>query len=304
MADYKEQNPQTSEGLRPQDKFVLKDNYTFQELKDLVAFLYSPEGCPWDRVQTHQSIKGSLVEEAWEAVDAIEADRPDLLADELGDVLLQVVFHAEMARVAGSFSMQDVLRHICHKLISRHSHIFAQDKASDPQSVLQLWNANKKREKGLKSETEVLEDVPKSLPALTRAYKIQKKAADCGFDWPEVKGARDKVQEELGELEEAGQAYFQAKSQDPDGPALQNLKSQLEEEAGDLLFAVVNTLRKLKVDPEIALNLANKKFIRRFGQMEALAKEQDKSLRDMDLEGMDQLWDAVKSQEKAKAEKE
>lgn len=284
-----------SAAKQPSEKFVLKDHYSYQELEELVAFLYSPDGCPWDQKQTHESIKGSLVEEAWEAVDAIEEGRADRLADELGDVLLQVIFHAEMGRVAGTFSMDDVLRNVCRKLISRHSHIFAQDSATDPQEVRALWESNKIKEKGLQSESEVLRDVPSSLPALSRSYKIQKKAAACGFDWPDTEGTRAKLAEEAQELAEVEQ---QMAAPDLNKAETNRLRQRLEEEAGDLLFAAVNHLRKLSIDPELALNQANKKFIRRFSQMEALATEKGQALRDLSLEAMDQLWEQVKTQEK------
>jgi tetrapyrrole methylase family protein/MazG family protein len=288
-----------SASMKPSEKFVLKDHYSYDELVDLVAFLYSPAGCPWDQKQTHESIKGSLVEEAWEAVDAIEQGRDDRLADELGDVLLQVIFHAEMGRVAGSFSMDDVLRNVCRKLISRHSHIFAQDTASDPKEVRELWESNKIKEKGLKSETDVLRDVPRSLPALSRSYKIQKKAAACGFDWPNAEGARAKLAEEAQELAEVEAQIQAAHSKASLSKAeADRLNERLAEEAGDLLFAAVNYLRKLGIDPELALNQANEKFIRRFSQIEDLATEQDQALRGMSLEEMDQLWEKVKAQEK------
>lgn len=279
--------PQEKYQINPENidksQFVLKENYSFEELLELVAFLYGPEGCPWDREQTHQSIKGSMVEEAWEAVDAIELGDQDKLADELGDVLLQVVFHAEIGRAAGDFSINQVIGNICRKLISRHTHIFASDQAEDAQAVLATWEANKKIEKELETETDVLLDVPRSIPALSRAYKVQKKAANCGFDWPDVSGAEAKIREETQELIQA---------------SVKQDKTALAEEAGDLLFAAVNTLRHLKVDPELALNQATDKFIRRFSQVEDQATQQGRKLREMTLEEMDALWDKAKAIEK------
>lgn len=282
--------PQSSKSrLHPQKSdFVIKDHYSFQELLDLMAFLRGPQGCPWDRAQTHDSIKGSMIEEAWEAVDAIESGKPERLQDELGDVLLQVIFHAQIGQDAEEFNIDGVLAGLCRKLISRHTHIFGHDQAADPDTVLKTWADNKKVEKGLKSETDVLRDVPRHIPALSRSHKLQKKAAACGFDWPEVSGAADKIQEEAYEL------FAVYEDQELSDEARQK---RLAEEGGDLLFAVVNVLRFLKVDPELALNQANDKFIRRFAGMEAKAEAQGQKLQDMSLEEMDALWEAVKAEE-------
>lgn len=275
--------------LHPQKSdFKLQDHYSFQDLLDLMAFLRSPEGCPWDRVQSHDSIKGSMIEEAWEAVDAIESGKPDRLQDELGDVLLQVVFHAQIAQDQEEFNIDQVIAGLCRKLIRRHSHIFGQDHAEDPDTVLKTWAENKKVEKGLKTETDVLRDVPRHIPALSRAYKLQKKAAACGFDWPEISGAAAKIQEESEEL--------MAVYEDPD-TCPETAKQRLAEEGGDLLFAVVNVLRFMKIDPEIALNQANDKFIRRFAGMEDKAGAQGHMLADLSLEEMDELWKQVKAEE-------
>lgn len=285
-------------------QYVIKDQYSFEELVNLVRFLQSPEGCPWDKVQTHESIQGSLVEEAWEAVDAIQDGRPERLSDELGDVLLQVIFHSEIARKAGTFDIEDVKCALGHKLISRHTHIFAEDKANNPDSVIKTWENNKKEEKGLRTETDVLRDVPKSLPALTRSYKLQKKAANCGFDWPDTDGCIEKIREEAEELLEAKEAWdSQAGDKAHSAPceedaATKQAREHLVEEAGDLLFAVVNLLRKMKIDPEVALNQCSEKFLRRFARMEDLAKENGNELRDLDLEAMDKFWDKAKEEER------
>lgn len=270
--------------------FCIKEQYSFDELREIMCFLRSPEGCPWDREQTHESIKGSLVEEAWETVDAIESGKPERIMDELGDVLLQVVFHAQMASEAGHFTLDDIIANLCRKLISRHSHLFGNDKASTPEEVLLTWEANKQKEKGLKTETETLNEVPGSLPALSRAYKVQKKAANCGFDWPDVTGALNKVGEEYEEVKDA--------ILDEDlSPRADLSRRKVEEEAGDLLFAIVNTLRHLKLDPEIALRRATEKFIRRFAAVEAKAETNGKQLKNMSLEEMDSIWDQVKETE-------
>lgn len=258
--------------------FIKKD-YTFDDLIDIMKMLRGDNGCPWDKEQTHQSIKYCLLEEACEAMDALDNKQPDDFADELGDLLLQIVFHAEMAREANTFSMQDVLNHICNKLISRHSHIFGNDQTASADEVLKLWEKNKKKEKGLSSQTEAMRDVCSYLPALMRAQKVQKKAASVGFDWDSVDGAMEKLAEELSELRAA---------------SVEQDTAHIEEELGDLLFSCVNVSRFLKVNAEEALEKATDKFITRFEKIELAAKQMGKELNDMSLSEMDALWDKVK----------
>lgn len=262
--------------------FVKKD-YTFDDLLDIMKVLRGEGGCPWDREQDHQSIKYSLLEEACEAMESLDTKSPDDFADELGDVLLQVVFHSEIAEEAGTFSIQDVLNHICSKLISRHTHIFGDDTTKDGKEALDLWEENKKAEKGLTSQTEIMRDVCSYLPALMRAEKVQKKAAKVGFDWDSVSGAQEKLREEVLELEEA---------------AKEGNAAHIEEELGDLLFSCVNVSRFLKVNPEEALKKATDKFIRRFEQVETAATREGKALSEMTLAEMDALWDKVKEKQK------
>ncbi|MGI6157951.1 MAG: nucleoside triphosphate pyrophosphohydrolase [Saccharofermentanales bacterium] len=265
------------------DTLTVKDHYTVDELLAIMAYLRSDRGCPWDRAQTHESVQGNLLEEAYEGVDAIQSGDPDKLCEELGDILMQVVFHAQMADEAGRFAFEDVVDGICRKLISRHSHLFGDDVATTPDAVLATWEKNKRKEKGQTTTSEALADVPRAMPALTRAFKLQKKAANVGFDWPNVDGSKAKIIEETREL-------FEAIDQ---GEA-----THIREEAGDLLFAVVNTLRILHVDPEAALTGCSEKFIRRFRAMEALALERGDAIEGMTLEEMDRLWDAVKAKER------
>lgn len=299
-----------TEDKKAQD-FVLKEKYSFDELLEIMAFLRGPEGCPWDQKQTHESIKGNMVEEAWETVDAINSGHPERISDELGDVLLQVVFHSQMAKEAGNFDVNDVISNICRKLISRHTHIFGKDQVNNAEESLATWEANKRVEKGLKSETDVLREVPLSLPALTRAYKVQKKAANCGFDWPNVQGALDKIGEEAKELSELIQVDAASgnvtcrdlsgtRTRDASGVGSKEAlcKARLEEEGGDLLFAVVNTLRHLKIDPELALTRASDKFISRFANVEAQAKAEGKEMRSMNIDELDALWDRAKEKER------
>lgn len=250
--------------------------YTFSDLIDIMKVLRGENGCPWDKAQNHQSIKYALLEEACEAMEALDKKGYDAFSDELGDVLLQVVFHAQIGEENGTFNIDDVLFHVCNKLITRHTHIFGNDKSDSSDNALDIWEANKKAEKGLKSQTEIMRDVCGALPQLIRAEKIQKKAAKVGFDWENVDGAYEKLQEEIVELKNA------------------KTQENIEEEFGDLLFSCVNIARFLHINPEEALKKASDKFINRFEQVEIKATDAGKCLEDMTLAEMDKLWDSVK----------
>lgn len=252
---------------------------SWSNLVNIVAKLRSPEGCPWDRAQTHTSLKRFLLEEAYELLEAIDAGDPQAMKDELGDVLLQVLLHAQIAAENGQFSMDDVITNLSEKLVRRHPHVFGQVSAETPEEVMVNWEAIKRREKAGSQRTLVLDGVPKELPALMRAEKIQKKAAKVGFDWDHTWEVVEKVKEEFKELEEAAAAGQQA---------------ELEEELGDLLFAVVNLARFIKVDPEFALQKATAKFIERFHLLESYAQEADLDLAELDLDGLNELWDRAK----------
>lgn len=256
------------------------ERYGFDELTRVIHILRSPGGCPWDRKQTHATLRTNLVEEAYEAVDAIDREDMDALYDELGDVLLQIVLHAEIAREHGEFTIADVTSAITHKMIFRHQHVFGTARADTADEVLDLWQKVKKAERHQETQAEVLRAVTRSLPALMRAEKVQKRAADVGFDWESAKAAFYKIGEEAEELSRAVAGG-----------------SGVEEEAGDLLFAVVNVLRLLKLDPEIALNRATDKFTARFAEMERLILADGKKLADMTLAEMDAYWDRVKLSE-------
>lgn len=260
--------------------FTFKEKYTYEDLLEIMRILRCPEGCVWDREQDHKSIRRSFIEETYEAVEAIDNDDPVLLQEELGDVLLQVVFHAQVEAEAGRFTMDDVADGICKKMIYRHPHVFGSVEVKNSDEVLTNWDALKQKEKHQKSTTETLESVARSLPGLIRAEKVQHKAAKAGFDWDEVSGALDKVREETAEV---------ARAIDGDGDP--------SEELGDLLFAVVNVARFLKTDPEDAINRTTDKFIRRFAQVEQAAKDAGRSLSEMSLAEMDALWDAAKQKE-------
>ena len=260
--------------------FTFKEKYTYEDLLEIMRILRCPEGCVWDREQDHKSIRRSFIEETYEAVEAIDNDDPVLLQEDLGDVLLQVVFHAQIEAEAGRFTMDDVADGICKKMIYRHPHVFGSVEVKNSDEVLTNWDALKQKEKHQKSTTETLESVARSLPGLIRAEKVQHKAAKVGFDWDEVSGALDKVREETAEV---------ACAIDGDGDP--------SEELGDLLFAVVNVARFLKTDPEDAINRTTDKFIRRFAQVEQAAKDAGRSLSEMSLAEMDALWDAAKQKE-------
>lgn len=258
----------------------LKEKYTIDDLLKIMERLREPDGCPWDRVQTHQSIKKSMIEETYEAIDALDFGDDKAFANELGDVLLQVVFHSQIAKERGAFDFDDVLREVCNKLITRHTHVFGEDKAGDAREALDNWEKNKKKEKQIPTYTGVLEDVPKYLPALMRAEKIQKKARGFGFDWDNIEDVYKKVAEETDELKAAQR---------------EDSEEHIREEYGDLLFSVVNLGRFLGTDPETALTAASNKFVKRFGEMEKLAKEKDLDMAKMSQTELDKLWNCVKS---------
>ncbi len=260
-----------------------KKVYTIEDLVQIMERLRGKGGCPWDAAQTHDSIKASMIEESYEAIDALEKGDDAMFANELGDLLLQVVFHAQIARERGAFDLGDILYEICEKLISRHTHVFGTDVAADGASALQTWEENKKKEKGLKSTTETMRDVISALPALTRAAKVQKKAKNVGFDWPEVSGAMDKLREETAELEAA---IASGKQED------------IDEELGDLLFTAVNISRFVHTDAEEALRHATDKFIDRFAVLEHIAQENGENLCNLPLETLESLWQRAKIEKK------
>lgn len=259
--------------------FDFKEKYSFDDLVKIVAILRSPGGCPWDREQTHKSIRSNFIEETYEAVEAIDTDDADLLREELGDVLLQVALHARMEQEKGSFDIGDVADGICKKLIVRHPHVFGEVKADNSDEVLKNWDAIKKRTKGQDTYTETLESVPRVLPALMRSVKVQHRAARSGFDWPDVSGAVEKTREEIAELEEAMQ---------------KGDKEACREELGDVLFAVVNIARFLKTEPEESLTKSCDKFIRRFALCEKFAAEEKRDMSAMSAEELNNLWRKAK----------
>lgn len=264
-----------------------KERYEYNDLLEIMSILRAPNGCPWDREQDHKSLKRYLIEEAYEVLEAIDEENPSKLCDELGDLLLQVVFHAQIAKENGQFDMGNVVHGVCAKMINRHRHVFGDAEAETPDDVMDIWEKVKKEEKGLTTQTQVLKEVPGNLPALMRSFKVQQKAAQVGFDWDNIDDAMLKVKEEFNELE---QAYKSGNG------------ACIEEELGDLLFAVVNVSRFLKVQPELALTATVNKFIKRFEYVERSAANQGKQLTDMTLKEMDALWEDSKKLEKKEEE--
>lgn len=250
-------------------------------LDRIIRLLRSEQGCPWDKEQTHESLKPCLVEEAYEVVEAIDNKDPGNLEEELGDVLLQVIFHGQLGEEAEEFDLRSVANRVCEKMIRRHPHVFSNIRAETIDTVLEKWENMKRKEKR-GSWTESLEGVPKALPALLRSYKVQAKAAEAGFDWDHVADAFRKVEEETRELLDIHETG------DP---------VRIKEELGDILFAVVNVARFLRVDPEEALNFTSQKFIRRFGFVEESAGKMGLELQAMTLAEMDKLWEEAKRQE-------
>lgn len=257
--------------------FSFKDNYTVQDLVDIVKVLRAPGGCQWDAQQTHQSIRRNFLEEAYEVAEAIDQNSTEHLQEELGDVLLQVVFHTAIEEEEGRFNLDDVADGVCKKLIYRHPHVFGDVSVSSTGEILANWEELKKKEKGQATQADAVDAVARSLPALWRAEKVQKKAAKVGFDWDSVDGAVDKLSEELGEVKEAMAGHG-----DP------------AEELGDLLFAAVNVSRFLKVDPEDALQAACDKFAARFRRVEEAVTGQGKRMEDLSLEELDAIWNSIK----------
>ncbi len=267
-------------------ELLTKKNYNFNDLREIMEILRGENGCPWDREQDHKSIRNNFIEEVYEFIEGVDSDNDEIMKEELGDVLLQVVFHARMAEEQGIYSIDDVADGICKKLIYRHPHIFSDVSVKDSDEVLKNWDELKKKEKGQKSAADSVASVSKALPALVRASKIQAKAAKVGFDFDDAFMAFDKVKEECGEvyseLEVAGNGA----------------QNKLAEEIGDLLFAVVNVARLAGVNSEEALYNANEKFERRFTAVEKAALSEGKHLENMTLQEMDKIWDKVKMAEK------
>jgi tetrapyrrole methylase family protein/MazG family protein len=261
-----------------------RDGTLFERLVEIMAKLRSPDGCPWDRAQDRTSLKPYLLEEAYEVLEAIEAGVPHRLQEELGDLLFQVIFHAQLARERGEFDIYDILAGTIAKMTRRHPHVFGEATASTPQEALQNWEEIKRQEKAAEQSTSVLDGVPRQLPALLRAQRLQDKAARVGFDWERIEQVWEKLDEELAELRSAAAA--------PD-------RARVEEELGDALFALVNVARFLEINPDEALHKTTTKFIQRFQYIERQLSRQGKTPKQATLAEMDALWEQAKRQEGA-----
>lgn len=259
--------------------FVRKKIYRLNDLIEILRILRSPDGCPWDREQTHLSNRRNFLEEAYEAAEAFDRDDPEAMCEELGDVLMQVFFNIHMEEDAGRFTTDDVTDHICRKLIYRHPHVFGDESVETSEQVLVNWEALKRAEKGQNTTSDAMDAVARSLPALWRADKLQNKAAKAGFEFADVSGALDKLDEETRELRAAvenGTNFF--------------------EELGDVLFAAVKVGRFCGVDPEDALHAACEKFLNRFRYVEGTAAAQGKEIKAFPVDELTGLWNAAKKQ--------
>ena len=261
------------------NEFEIKDRYDIGDLLEIIKVLRAPGGCPWDAEQTHTSIKKNFIEETYEVVEAINKNNSDMLREELGDVLLQIVMHTEMEREQGGFCFEDVVDEVVKKLVARHPHVFGDVVAENSSQALESWNEAKSRLKGEKNKTQSMQSVPRELPALMRAQKVQHKASKAGFDWQSADGAFDKLYEEINELKIAMN---------------QGNSSHIEDEFGDVLFSCVNIARFINVDSEEALTKSTDKFISRFSSVEQMAKEKGIDMKSSSLQVLDELWDNAK----------
>ncbi len=251
-----------------------------KKLVELMARLRGPEGCPWDRKQTTDSLKPFLIEECYEVIDALDEEDPRKVKEELGDLLFQIIFHARIAEEKGQFSIGDVIAANVEKMTRRHPHVFGDEKLATDKEVLANWEEIKKKEKGYEDRKSILEGVPRSMPSLIRAHRLQERAARVGFDWSKLDEALPKLDEEIAEFKEALKTEQAEK---------------IEEELGDIFFMLVNVSRFLDVDPEEALRKTISKFIHRFRYIEESAADAGKSLNDMTLDEMEKLWEEAKN---------
>lgn len=269
------------EGIIPVE-FAQKERYNTDDLREIMRILRSDEGCPWDREQDHRSLRSDFLEETCEAIDAIDSGDPAALCEELGDVLLQVIFHAQIAEESGEFSYDDITDGICRKLVQRHPHVFGQAKAETAQEVLAAWDGIKRKSRGDIPQSALVAHLPKSLPALMRTQKAQERAARIGFDWPDVSGALESLESEVRELRreiEAGSA------------------ERASEELGDVLFSAVNVSRHLAAQSEFVLQASLEKFIRRVQAAQEFAEQNGETLESCSPNRLDEIWQQVKSGE-------
>ena len=259
--------------------FEIKDKYNIEDLIRIVEVLRAPGGCPWDREQTHQSIKKNFIEETYEVIEAINKDDAEGLREELGDVLLQVLLHCQMESEKGVFDFNDVANDLCKKLVVRHPHVFGEKSAQNEAEALERWDEIKLKTKGMKKQSEAMLKVPREFPALMRAQKIQEKAAKAGFDWNDENGAIEKLLEEINELKNALSGGNQ---------------NEISDEMGDVLFSCVNISRFAKSDAEESLSASTDKFLSRYLIVEKLAEQRSVNMKEAPIEVLDELWDEAK----------
>ncbi len=254
----------------------------FEQLVEIIAKLRGDNGCPWDKEQTHETLKTGIIEEAYEVIETIDQKDYNKFQEELGDLLMQVLLNAQIAKEEGKFDILGVIQKISEKLIRRHPHVFGNLQVKDSQEILRNWERIKSEERAEKDENSLMDGIPINLPALIQARKVQSRASKVGFDWDKTDDVIEKVYEELKELKES-----LAKSD----------KESIEEEIGDILFSIVNLSRFLEVEPEGALRKTTAKFIKRFKKMESLIANEGKKITDFDLSGLDKFWDSIKENE-------
>ena len=267
---------------RIMELFKIKNRYSFEDLLEIVKILRGENGCPWDRKQDHHSMRQNMIEEAYEVAEAIDAESDEMMKEELGDVLLQVVFHSQLSREDNRFDFDDVADGICKKLVERHPHVFGDINVDSTDEVLSNWDKIKQKSKGQTKYTETLESVPKVFPALMRAQKVQKRAAKSGFAYPDLSWALKALESEISELKEAID---------------KNDGDNIFEEIGDALFSAVNISRMLGVDSELAAQRSCDKFIKRFSKVEDLVALMDAKMENMTIEELYNLWEKTKEDE-------
>ena len=256
---------------------------TLNSLSKLIKItdtLMGEDGCPWDKVQTRESLKPYLVEETYEVLDALDANDPEKIKDELGDLLYQILFHSKISSLTGEFDFRDVIDNLSEKMVRRHPHVFKEGELNTPDQVVKQWEEIKRNEKNQANQKSILDNIPKNLPSLLRAQKLQKKAAKEGFDWDQISDVFDKLDEEIGEFKEA---------------VLKKKSADIQNEIGDIIFVITNIAKCYKIDAEEALRSTNNKFIKRFQYIEQKIKAKGKTLKDSPLEEMERYWQEAKN---------
>ena len=256
---------------------------TLNSLSKLIKItdtLMGKDGCPWDKVQTRESLKPYLVEETYEVLDALDANDPEKIKDELGDLLYQILFHSKISSLKGEFDFRDVIDNLSEKMVRRHPHVFKEGERSTPDQVVKQWEEIKRNEKNQANQKSILDNIPKNLPSLLRAQKLQKKAAKEGFDWDQINDVFDKLDEEIAEFKEA---------------VLKKKSADIQSEIGDIIFVITNIAKFYKIDAEEALRSTNNKFIKRFQYIEQKIEEKGKTLKDSPLEEMERYWQEAKN---------